>query len=205
MNTQHISNASLSPSERICQLLRVELVQEGADPSRLLSSLALAIETEAWKSLGIADFRAFIESDQGLSASVDDIKTLVSLRHRHEGIDSATRERMDWLRAQVWDLLNPEGRRPGRPKKTDNADNVRNKAFGNDPDYALRRLKRDNPELASRVLRGEISAHAAAVEAGFRPKTITVPLNPEKMARAIRRRLDDDEIDTLINALGEVD
>lgn len=71
----------------------------------------------------------------------------------------------------------------------------------NDANYALRRLRRDNPDLAQRVLQGELSAHAAAVQAGFRPRTITVPLDPEKMARTIRRRLSDDELDVLIAAL----
>jgi hypothetical protein len=34
---------------------------------------------------------------------------------------------------------------------------------GNSPDYALKRLKRDNPELAAKVVAGEVSAHKAAV------------------------------------------
>lgn len=34
--------------------------------------------------------------------------------------------------------------------------------------YTLRRLKRDNPELAEKVIKGEITAHAAAIAAGIR-------------------------------------
>ena len=41
--------------------------------------------------------------------------------------------------------------------------------------YALRRLKRDHPELAEKVVSGKLSAHAAAIEAGFRKRTIAVP------------------------------
>ena len=41
--------------------------------------------------------------------------------------------------------------------------------------YALRRLKRDHPELAERVVRGEMSWNAAAVEAGFCKRVIHVP------------------------------
>lgn len=34
--------------------------------------------------------------------------------------------------------------------------------------YVLRRLKRDHPELAEKVVAGQMSANAAAIEAGFR-------------------------------------
>jgi len=36
--------------------------------------------------------------------------------------------------------------------------------------YTLRRLKRDRPDLLKRVVSGELSANAAAVEAGFRKR-----------------------------------
>lgn len=42
--------------------------------------------------------------------------------------------------------------------------------------YQLRRLKRDRPELAEKVVRGEMSANAAAIEAGFRKRVIYVPV-----------------------------
>jgi hypothetical protein len=83
--------------------------------------------------------------------------------------------------------------------------NVNSRPVGNTAQQAIRRLRKDRPDLHARVLAGELSPHAAMVEAGFRPRTITVPLDPEKMARAIRRRLNDDEIDTLVAALEEAD
>lgn len=54
--------------------------------------------------------------------------------------------------------------------------------------YALRRLKRDNPELAEQVVAGVLSAHAAAVQAGFRKPTWTAPADPERLAEAVERR-----------------
>jgi hypothetical protein len=47
--------------------------------------------------------------------------------------------------------------------------------------YVLRRLKRDNPELAEQVVAGVLSAHAAAVQAGFRRPTWTAPADPERL------------------------
>ena len=42
------------------------------------------------------------------------------------------------------------------------------RATPNSREYVIRRLLRDNPALAERVLAGELSAHAAAIAAGFR-------------------------------------
>jgi hypothetical protein len=41
---------------------------------------------------------------------------------------------------------------------------------GTNPTYILKRLKRDHPELAAKVVVGEMSANAAAIKAGFRKK-----------------------------------
>jgi hypothetical protein len=45
---------------------------------------------------------------------------------------------------------------------------------GNSVQAALRRLRKDRPDLHARVLAGELSAHAAMQEAGFRRPTATV-------------------------------
>ena len=44
--------------------------------------------------------------------------------------------------------------------------------WGNRAAYALRRLRRDRPDIHARVLAGELSPHAGMVEAGFRKKTV---------------------------------
>jgi hypothetical protein len=59
--------------------------------------------------------------------------------------------------------------------------------------YLLARLDRDRPDLAERVHLpkndpAHLSANAAAIEAGFRHKTITVPLDMEGAAKALRQR-----------------
>ncbi|GAA3222221.1 hypothetical protein [Actinocorallia longicatena] len=67
---------------------------------------------------------------------------------------------------------------------------------------ALRRLRKDAPTLHDRVLTGEMSAHAAMVEAGFRARTVTVPLSrPETAARVLRSNLTPDELAQLITLL----
>jgi hypothetical protein len=57
----------------------------------------------------------------------------------------------------------------GRPAK-ENHDNVMHSRQGNSRAYTLNRLKRERPDLFNRVVAKEISANAAAIEAGFRHK-----------------------------------
>lgn len=75
---------------------------------------------------------------------------------------------------------------------------------GNTEQYALRRLRKDRPDLHARVLAGEVSPNGAMVEAGFRPKTATVPLEVPDLARAIRRRLTTEQVAELVALLSEV-
>lgn len=66
---------------------------------------------------------------------------------------------------------------------------------------SLRRLQRDRPDLAAKVLDGEMSAHAAAQEAGFRLKQHTIPHDTQKAAAAIKRhftRVEREEMALLI-------
>jgi hypothetical protein len=63
---------------------------------------------------------------------------------------------------------------------------------------ALRRLRKDRPDLHADVLTGRLSAHAAMVRAGFRPRTISVPVGrPQVIARALIRHLTADDLRVL--------
>ncbi len=75
-------------------------------------------------------------------------------------------------------------RREGAPVGNHNAskstvDNVNSciepRPTGTSTDYALRRLRKDRPDLHQRVLNKELSPNAAMIEAGFRVKTFTLP------------------------------
>lgn len=73
---------------------------------------------------------------------------------------------------------------------------------GNTQAKALRRLRKDKPELHAEVLAGRLSAHAAMVQAGFRPKTVSVPVNrPDSIAATLRRHLAPDDIARLVQLL----
>lgn len=72
--------------------------------------------------------------------------------------------------------------------KREQVSNVNLTGGGNEATYTLRRLKRDRPELAAQVIAGALSAHAAAIKAGFRQPTWTAPADPERLAEAVERR-----------------
>jgi len=56
---------------------------------------------------------------------------------------------------------------------------------GNKRAYTLDRLKRERPDLFQLVVAGELSANAAAIEAGFRKKTFAVPDDIKLAAKAL--------------------
>jgi hypothetical protein len=129
-----------------------------------------------------------------------------NMRHRHEippHVRADVVEKMAELRQQVEDkttdlklgkkgapegnenaVKEPEPEQEPQPTeiKGDNItfDSVDDDQRGTDRSYTIRRLKRDKPELAERVIRGELSANAAAIEAGFRIPMINVPADPHR-------------------------
>jgi hypothetical protein len=72
---------------------------------------------------------------------------------------------------------------------------------GNGETYWLRRLKRDAPEWAGHVLDGRLSANAAAVAAGLKVRKIEVPTDPPQLAATLRRRLNKNDLQQLIDLL----
>ncbi len=107
-------------------------------------------------------------------------------------------------------------RRPGPPKGNKNAakttyDNITHcfpreyvpPSTGTSNTYAFRKLRKDRPDLHKRVLTGELSPHAAMVEAGFRPKTATFyPEDIDRTARALLKHFDPDRLMEAIRRAG---
>ncbi len=85
------------------------------------------------------------------------------------------------------------GAKGGRGNKA--TDNISSFKHGTDPTYTLARLKRDAPDLAKMVIDGDISANAAAIQAGFRKPTKTIPIDtPASAVRALLRVFSAEEI-----------
>ena len=104
----------------------------------------------------------------GLGATVETVRTLVV--KDIEALDLLDRE-----------LQNPNA-----------LHNVQGKApTGNRMEAAIRRLRKDAPELHAEGIAGRLTAHAAAVKAGIRPHTVTVRADSaDSAAKTLRRQMD---------------
>jgi hypothetical protein len=173
--------------------------------------LCLVLEKEAWRhfttALGkeveharIADFIAMPPLD-GLGASVDLVRKIVAED------------------ARALDLLDQalkDGSRQGeRVDLLDNRQEVKTPPAptGSTRLRALRKLRTEaeggNEQAAALhadVLASRISPHAAMVEAGFRPKTISVPVSkPERVAAYLRKHMPRESLLRLVELLTKED
>ena len=132
-----------------------KVIREEAWTIRIVESTGQVVEFDS--------FQQFVESHppEGLGCSLDRLKRLC---------DDDDEAGLMILRATTGKV--------GRPSKdNENTYNISNKdAHGTAKDYTLDRLDRERPDLYERVVDGEMSANAAAIKAGFRTKTVSVPV-----------------------------
>lgn len=125
------------------------------------------------------------------------------IRALRELPDGSTPEEVN-ARAEQLRALDPVAAHGGKREQVDNINLPADVKGGTATTYTVRRLKRDNPELAERVINGELSANAAALLAGFRRPSLQIPVDdPKRAADAIRRRLGNDFALALMAALAE--
>lgn len=172
--------------------------------SALPRFLKTVIEEEAWKrrilphspNQELVEFKSFKEFVttpllQGLGTTVEHLKNICADDIEAQTlIDAAVKEK--------------PGNRKGTNRFTGRTvDNVHSsiRPSGNEQSRALRRLRTQRPDLHSKVLKGELSPHAAMIEAGFREKKIEIAVDPERAARIIKKYFNEDQIASLIDHL----
>lgn len=179
--------------------LHFAIARDGGNPSSAFELLADLLEGEEWKQAGsFGSFEEFVKAPfpPGLGLSARQLLVLIGeFEHKNEGCQKATRRRMEAMRHTVRDLLGPEiGPHGGLGLRT-------TKSKTDDVPYVLGRLKRDRPDLAERVLNKDMSANAAAIEAGFRKRSIKVTADVNLAAAALRRLFSSKEIARLVKEL----
>ena len=98
------------------------------------------------------------------------------------------------------DALDKVQKRP--PSLHSAVSNIHSRPAGTTERAGLRRLRKDRPDLHARVLAGELKVNAAMVEAGFRHRTVTVPIDDvPALAKALRRHLSSDQRTALAQTL----
>lgn len=189
----------LVENDQLVDALRGAL-QDGAAGLRYVPSLVIEVcegVDPAWRSrydrgtrepVNFDHFEEFVRATptKGLGADLGMLKNLCKGHPRAlAAIEQATQ------------------RSVGHPESRSIVDNINDKPAerptGTSAAQALRRLRKDRPDLHERVLAGELSPHGAMVTAGFRPRTATVRLDdPEAIARTLRRQLDHDALVQLV-------
>lgn len=94
----------------------------------------------------------------------------------------------------------------GAPKGNDNAKTNRSISTvcqkeplrGTTSQYALRKLRKDAPELHQQVLDGKLSPHKAMIEAGFRKQTFSVTKDINSAARFLAENFNLSQLDEII-------
>ncbi len=190
------------------QLRRMRETQSGGNLDLYLEVLSDAVEDRVWEklfphpSLEETSFSLFL---RGLGMDARDIRAVLHVKHTHEA-PIFTDERSERLKARLREMRKDLGKeiRKAEPELGEHGDigNGRSRVDiinsttqgGTDPTYVLRRLKRDHKDLAEKVVSGEMSANAAAIEAGFRKKTITVPADLDGATDALVKRFGADAL-----------
>ena len=136
-------------------------------------------------------FNAFVtgELPEGLDTNIDTIKRLCEKdKEALDLIDRAIQGRQGERTDLVYNVHEVYVQSTDRPA-------------GNTAAAAIRRLRKDRPDLHQSVIAGDLSPHAAAIQAGFRRKTITVPVEVAAAARAIAKHFTQEEIAEIVRLL----
>lgn len=94
--------------------------------------------------------------------------------------------------------------KPGENQYTMDSNNITHHdpaVRGTYKDYTLYRIKQERPDLYERVLKKEMSANKAAIEAGFRKKMVSVEESVDGFVKAIKRKFSDDEVSEIAGIL----
>jgi len=69
--------------------------------------------------------------------------------------------------------------------------------------YIIARLKRDNPEMAQKVLSGELSANKAAIKTGIRKEYIQVQATIPAIAAKVKKMFSPDQLQELVTLINQ--
>lgn len=211
MTTRTVTSGEITDDEMRAYRAAKALHRDGGSPASVFGLLAAIVEDRTWERLvdnhgaPFPTFTSFVEAREpgGLGFSKAELVKILALRHPHE--DSAPwNERAEWLRKSAAGLLAAEV-----PAAAANGANQHSGLSGTQPTQAAQdasaitaRLKRDDPELAQRVVSGELTANAAAREKGWRKPRIVLT-SPASVAVRLRQHFSPDEITELRNLLND--
>lgn len=209
--TREVSSPEMTDEQRRVFRAGEALHRDGASPAGALELLAAIVTDQTWERLTdktgrtfAGRFREFVEANPpyGLGYDADQLPKVLSLKHPHESVPRIAYQ-MAEMRDAVRKLLLTEiepAASVGRPEKerTTLINGERSETIKRH----IRRLKRDDPDLAERVVNGEMSAYAAARSKGWKPPRIQVT-TPERTAAHLRKHMTAEQLAELARLLTE--
>ena len=136
---------------------------------------------------------------EGWALTLDQVENVI--KHDDEALVMFRNE----IKGKAGGNKNPTGSNQYHAKEviSNNVTNDQSKPErGNKKDYTLDRLCNQFPEIYAEYQQGKYkSANEAAIAAGFREKTISIPFDPHKAGLAIKRKYTAQQIDTLMAAM----
>jgi hypothetical protein len=221
MNLERVVRGEFTDEERLHTALSATLRSNGASPEAAFALLGKVARERTWEHLPryvkgeqpgrFWSFTDYVESstnEGGLGMSTDDVRALVKVRtevERRPGISERAVELVVYRKEIVAELdrdLEPAAKHGANQHSNQNQDCVAHTP--NSPsmthDSIVSRLKRDDPELAESVVRGEITANAAARAKGWRYPRVELR-NPITVAARIKATFTPEQIAQLITEL----
>jgi hypothetical protein len=200
----------LTPEQVVVGRAGEALHRDGGSPAGAFELLEAILRDDKWRRIEykgspFASFRTFVTapSNYGLATTPEELRKIINLRHPQES-SASWRERAQWVRTEVERLLD-EAIEPVSPNGANQHGGLRGTKplpFSDTGDRVVARLKRDDPELADRVISGEVSKNAAAKQKGWRKPRIVLT-SPRSVASRIRQHFTTDQIAELILLLQE--
>jgi hypothetical protein len=184
---------NLVENGQIVELVRATFTRGSSGLANLPGLLKRVLSEDMWRERVIErtgevasfeSFQSFVEAPplEGLGAT---IQNLLDLCKRDPEVVSLIDEATQ--------------RQVGRPQKT--VDIINDKPDGTSRQQALRKLRKDRPDLHAKVISREVSPHAAMVAAGFRRRTITIEPTAAGFVKAARKHLTAEERHALVATL----
>lgn len=146
-----------------------KILKEGRWKKRVITQTGQSVEFERFEDFVTA------EPLEGLGLTVDMIRRVC-------GDDLEALDLLDQVLRK-----NRGGDRKSKKIKDYNIINDKDRGVGTSRAYALSKLRKSKPDLHAKVLAGVLSPNEAMIKAGFRVKTITIPLEPKKAAQTLAR------------------
>ena len=208
--TRSVTLGEMTEEQRRVYQAGQALHRDGASPAGALDLLAAIIEDRTWERVTDESGQTFAgrfldfvaDRKCGLNTSPSELRKVIGLLHPRESKRDVAKRTAD-MRAEVQRLLKEEIEPAAEHGTNQYGHSTTVSRPARDTAGAITaRLKRDDPELAEKVVNGELSAYAAARAKGWKPPRIQVT-TPERVAAHLRQHMKPDDISTLARLLLE--